>query len=249
MKYKITVITVVFNDLVGIKKTMDSVFEQSYSDFEYIVVDGSSTDGTYEEITKYEDKIDKIIHESDQGVYDAMNKAIRISEGEYIIFMNSSDVFYAPNTIEASVDLFQKPGGEAYYGDHVLISEKGQKEYIKTPRSIDMLWKKMPICHQALFVKLSWHRNNLFDIKNISSDYEIICKLYFEKKINKIDVPIANYLEGGMSETSIIKSTWERFKLATRFRLKTPLYLFFYYSTLIVYLFCKFKLSRIFKRK
>ncbi len=248
-KFKVTVVTVVFNDIAGIKKTMSSVFEQSFSDFEYVVVDGGSKDGTYEEILKQNEKIDRIIHECDLGVYDAMNKSIGISNGEYIIFMNSSDVFCSPSSLGSSVRLFNQKKEFAYYGDHILISELGSKKYIRTPNTLNALWKKMPICHQALFVKLDWHRNNLFDIDNISADYEIVCKLYLDKAIKKIDVPVVHYSEGGMSEKAILKSTWERFKLAGRFKLKGPIHLLFYYCILLTYLFLRFSLSKVWKRK
>jgi glycosyltransferase involved in cell wall biosynthesis len=248
-KYKVTVVTVVFNDVVGIKKTMSSIFEQSLSNFEYVVVDGGSSDGTYEEILKQKGKIDQIIHECDLGLYDAMNKGIGIAKGEYIIFMNSSDFFCSPNSLESAAKLFYENTELAYYGDHILVSELGRNKYIRTPDTLDMLWKKMPICHQALFVKLDWHRNNLFNIYNIAADYEIVCKLYSERAIKKVHLPIANYLEGGVSEKSILKSTWERFKLARSFKLKAPFYLFSYYLILITYLFCKFSVINIWKRK
>ena len=247
-KFEVTVVTVVFNDVVGINKTMSSVFEQSFSDFEYVVVDGGSSDGTYEEILKQNEKIDQIIHECDLGVYDAMNKGIGLGNGEYIIFMNSSDVFCGPNSLESAVKLFYEKKESAYYGDHILISELGRETYISTPDTLNALWKKMPICHQALFVKLDWHRKNLFDIDNISADYEIICKLSSDRSIKRIDVPVVNYMEGGMSEKAILKSTWERFKLAVRFKLKAPIHLFVYYCILITYLFFKFSLSNAWKR-
>ena len=246
---KITIITVVYNDLDGIRKTMDSVFSQTYPNIQYVVVDGGSNDGTYDEIQKHLNNIDKVLHERDEGVYDAMNKAIDMSEGEYVIFMNSSDSFYASNTVQLAVDLIGEEEKEAYYGDHILLSENDTERYIKTPQALGDLWKKMPICHQTLFVKLSWHKKNLFDIKNIASDYEVICKLYKDDKIKKLDLPIAIYLEGGLSEKSILISTWERFKLAKKFGLHSKFFIFFYYSILMLYLFSKFKILRILKRK
>lgn len=246
---KITIITVVYNDLDGIRKTMDSVFSQTYPNVQYVVVDGGSNDGTYDEIRKHLNKIDKVLHERDEGVYDAMNKAIDMSEGEYVIFMNSSDSFYATNTVELAVNLIGEEQKEAYYGDHILLSESGIQRYIKTPQTLGDLWKKMPICHQTLFVKLSWHKKNLFDINNIASDYEVVCKLHKDDKIKKLDLPIAIYLEGGISEKSILISTWERFKLAKKFRLHSQFFVFFYYSILMMYLFSKFKILRILKRK
>ena len=90
---KITVITVNFNNLNGLKRTIPSVLSQTYNQYEYIIVDGGSTDGSKEYIEQYSPLIDEWVSEPDKGVYNAMNKAIKMAHGEFCIFMNSGDHF------------------------------------------------------------------------------------------------------------------------------------------------------------
>ena len=107
--HKITIITVVFNASEGIKKTLKSIFSQSYKNIEIIVIDGGSTDGTIDIISDYSQYIDYFISEQDYGIYDAMNKGIRVATGEWICFMNSGDIFYSKDTVSnIFLDLDQK---------------------------------------------------------------------------------------------------------------------------------------------
>ena len=93
ISYKVTVVTVVFNDAAHIESTMLSVIGQTYKNIEYIVIDGKSNDGTTDLIKRYSDKITKWISEPDKGIYDAMNKGLALATGDYVIFMNSGDKF------------------------------------------------------------------------------------------------------------------------------------------------------------
>ena len=95
MKKKVSVITVNYNNLKGLERTISSVLSQSFSDFEYIIVDGGSTDGSKEYIESKQEYINQWVSEKDHGVYNAMNKAIRMAQGEYCIFMNSGDHFFS----------------------------------------------------------------------------------------------------------------------------------------------------------
>lgn len=97
---KFTVITVCFNAADSIARTIRSVIGQTYKDLEYIIVDGGSTDGTLDIINSYPDRISKILCEPDHGIYDAMNKGIRLSHGDYVCFMNAGDCFFSSMTLE-----------------------------------------------------------------------------------------------------------------------------------------------------
>ena len=92
---KLSVITINFNNRDGLRKTIESVVKQTYKDFEYIIIDGGSTDGSVDVIKEYADKIDYWVSEPDKGIYNAMNKGIDVAKGEYCIFMNSGDVFFS----------------------------------------------------------------------------------------------------------------------------------------------------------
>src|ERR1700755_616928 len=93
----LSVITIVYNNVRDIERTMLSVLNQTYPNIEYIIVDGASNDGTLEVIKRYETRITKLISEKDEGIYDAMNKGLAIATGDYVVFMNSGDELYAPD--------------------------------------------------------------------------------------------------------------------------------------------------------
>lgn len=96
----VTVITVVYNAKELLEETILSVLNQTYSNIEYIIVDGGSTDGTLDIIKKYQDKISKYISEPDQGIYDAMNKGMSLSKGQWLNFMNAGDSFYSNDVLQ-----------------------------------------------------------------------------------------------------------------------------------------------------
>ena len=98
MKYSI--ITINYNNADGLRRTIESVVSQTYADYEYLIIDGGSTDGSVNAIKEYEDKISYWVSEKDGGIYNAMNKGVKVAHGEYLIFMNSGDVFYNDRVIE-----------------------------------------------------------------------------------------------------------------------------------------------------
>ena len=97
---KISIITVNYNDREGLKKTIESVINQTWQDFEFIIIDGGSTDGSREVIEQYKDKIDYWISEPDKGIYNAMNKGIKAASGEFLLFLNSGDRLIDKNITE-----------------------------------------------------------------------------------------------------------------------------------------------------
>ena len=97
---KLSVITINFNNRDGLRKTIESVVNQTFKDFEYIIIDGGSTDGSVDVIKEYADRIDYWVSEPDKGIYNAMNKGIDVAKGEYCIFMNSGDCFYVNDVYE-----------------------------------------------------------------------------------------------------------------------------------------------------
>lgn len=96
---KLSIITINYNDASGLKATIESVLSQSFRDFEYIVIDGGSNDGSNEVLETYRDRIDFAVSEKDNGIYNAMNKGARHASGEYLLFLNSGDTLYSPETL------------------------------------------------------------------------------------------------------------------------------------------------------
>ena len=187
MKSKVTVITVVFNDVFNIKKTIDSVLSQTYTNLEYIIIDGGSSDGTIELISEYEGKIDVIISEKDNGIYDAMNKGIKKSTGYWLNFMNCGDVFYDSDVVEKCMKNIN--GNDLIYSDTYFSNN--------TIFKCDIV--KNRIVHQSLVYKKNLHDEfGLYlNAKGVSiSDYLffMLCK---NKKWQKVDFIISRFdLEG-----------------------------------------------------
>ena len=98
---KLSIITVNYNDAEGLERTIKSVMSQSFKDFEFIIIDGGSTDASVDVIKKYEDKIDYWVSERDGGIYPGMNKGLRQAKGEYVNFMNGGDSYYSPDVLNA----------------------------------------------------------------------------------------------------------------------------------------------------
>ena len=120
---KISVITVCRNSEETIERTLQSVACQTCKDFEYIVVDGVSTDSTLEIIDKYKSHISKFISEPDKGIYDAMNKGAKMAEGEYIVFLNADDVFIHENVLSLVAEKMKDKKADLFYGDLVFLEK------------------------------------------------------------------------------------------------------------------------------
>jgi len=181
---KISIITVVYNGIDLLPGTMQSVFAQSYQNIEYLIIDGNSTDGTQELIKQNESKITKWISEPDQGLYDAMNKGIKLATGDFLWFMNAGDRIFAADTVEKMVANYT-PETDVLYGEVILVNEKrkhlGTRSEVTTqklPKNLN--WKSlkygMCVCHQAFLPKREIAP--LYALDNLSADIEwVICCL------------------------------------------------------------------------
>ena len=149
---KLSIITVCLNEAKTIERTLKSVVDQSFTDYQYIVIDGGSTDGTLDIINNYHDRIDILISEPDTGIFNAMNKGIKAAEGEYIFFLNAGDFFADNGAIGL---LFSKsPSADLVYCDMLVKMNNGFVLRKKTPKKITkafMFGDSIP--HQATFTK------------------------------------------------------------------------------------------------
>lgn len=172
----VTVITVSYNAHSTIEQTILSVIGQTYSNIEYIIIDGGSTDGTLDVIKKYANKISYWISEPDKGIYDAMNKGIDLAKGLWINFMNSGDIFFDKNVIsnimKCDLRLYH-----VVYGKTIVNYNWGK--YIVLPNKISLLEKCMPFCHQSTFVRTEDLKDYKFNLEcKISADYNFFFILY-----------------------------------------------------------------------
>ncbi len=161
---KISIVTVVYNSVDKINETIFSILSQTYNNIEYIIVDGGSTDGTVEIIKQYADRVAYWCSEKDNGIYDAMNKALHQASGDFAIFVNSGDSLYSPDTISNMVDQITDSNA-VYYGNAIYI--KGSKN--------DMEWRGGPftkcrlsktnICHQTIFYPRIIYSKFSYDLK------------------------------------------------------------------------------------
>ena len=186
---KISIITVVWNNKDTIKDAIDSVLNQTYKDIEYIVVDGASTDGTVEIVKSYGDKITKFVSESDQGLYDAMNKGIRLATGDVVGILNSDDFYIDEFVIEKVVKVFEEKEVDSLFADLVYVKPDNVKKTVRHydssqfhPEKFAYGW--MP-AHPTFFVKRNaYEQYGLFktDYK-IAADYELLVRLLHKHKL------------------------------------------------------------------
>lgn len=198
---KISIITVCYNAIIGIEKTIQSVLSQSYPEIEYIVIDGGSTDGTVDVIQRYAEMITYFISEPDQGIYDAMNKGINVATGDWISFLNAADNYYDNKTIE-SVFANKVPfSADVVYGYTVHVFSYGK--FVRKRLPLDSFNSGMPFGHESSFVRSEIMKRYCFDTSfKIVADYNFFYNLYKKGAIfHFVDVIISEYenMEGASS--------------------------------------------------
>lgn len=201
MKYSI--ITVNYNNRDGLQRTIESVIHQSYRDFEFIIIDGGSTDGSSDLLKKYDEHITYWVSEKDNGIYNAMNKGIRQAKGEYLNFMNSGDCFYDSNVL-------QKVTNYGFNDDFIVGKdyhyniEKGKGHIsIHPPRTTMIHFFMATLDHQSSFIKRELFNESPYDESHhLVSDWIFFTeKIVIEQKhIQFIPDIICRREEGGLSE-------------------------------------------------
>ncbi|HHH35325.1 MAG TPA: glycosyltransferase [Gammaproteobacteria bacterium] len=203
----LSIITVVYNDLSALQDTYRSLCGQLDKDFEWVVVDGESSDGSAEFLKEVSNRGDlsKIVAQSekDEGIYDAMNKGIRMASGSYALFLNAGDLLYSENTVgelkqacKAGVDDAGRP--PVLFGDYVRLMPGGRELYSRA-KDPGYIKRGMPTSHQAILYPMSFLKENPYDLQyRISSDYYITCKAYsLGFPLRRVDITIARFRTGG----------------------------------------------------
>lgn len=194
-----SIITINYNNKEGLRKTFESVINQSYKDFEYIVIDGGSTDGSREVIEEYVDHIDYWVSEPDKGIYNAMNKGIKVAHGDYLNFMNSGDCLYDKNVLYNTLPYLQT---DIIMGRSLDENFHVRPYHIKKELTMIQLYANT-IDHQASFISRVLFNNTLYD-----ENYKIVSdwKFFIEKTIFQncsfsiMPVLVAIGQSGGISE-------------------------------------------------
>jgi glycosyltransferase len=208
---KVSIITSVWNNKNTIEDAIKSVLSQNYSDIEYIVVDGASSDGTIEVIKKYEYKISTFVSEKDKGIYDGLNKGVELATGDIIGFLHSDDIYADKNIISEVVEAFEKNNTDSIYGDLVYVDKEDTNKVFRYWKSGDYSFKKltngwMPP-HPTFFVKKEFYdRYGKFDLSfGIAADYDFMLRMLGKYKITTSYLPKVLYKMrvGGASNRSI----------------------------------------------
>jgi len=218
---KISIITIVFNNVKYIEKTILSIIDQTYEHIEYIIIDGGSTDGTLDVIRKYEDKIDKCISEPDEGLYDAMNKGLQMATGDFVWFVNGGDEIYDKITLEKVLAEVDK-SDDIIYGNTMMIdkygNERGERR-LTPPESLtwESLKRGMLVSHQSIMVKRGIAPR--FNLKyQVSADIDwVIQSLKNANRIRNTNLYLSRFMEGGISRKKLRKGLWERFLILTKY--------------------------------
>lgn len=183
---KVSIITVNFNNLKGLQKTMESVFSQKYANMEYIIIDGGSTDGSKEFIQSHQDRLSYWYSEKDRGIYDGMNKGISKATGDYVLFLNSGDYFSCPTILN---DVFNDKifDEDLLIGRQLYIDKSGRKGISPKLRVSDFsitYFLSSTIPHQATFIKRNlFDKIGYYDISyKVSADWVFWIKAIVENK-------------------------------------------------------------------
>ena len=212
----ISIVTVVYNGFASLEQTIKSVLNQSYSNIEYIIIDGGSTDGSLDIIKKYEDKIAIYISEPDNGLYDAMNKGIAHAKGLLIGLINSDD-WYEQNAVALVVESYNNnPQKKIFYGDKKCVLPNNDS-FIRKANNNDFLIKYhgMILNHPTMFIHNDVYKKYSYNTSLSSlSDYQLVLSAYLEDKTSFQYIPalITNYRIGGISaRLSLHKSIKENY--------------------------------------
>ena len=194
---KISVITVVLNDLLGLKRTVQSVLKQRCKDYEYVILDGGSTDGTIEYINNLQ--IEGIKRsEPDAGIYNAMNKAVRLSKGDYCLFLNSGDTFYDDEVLAKATEAIGS--SDLYVGNTVEIGNHKLIGWAPDFLTVNYLMKTS-IYHQSTFIRRELLVKYPYNESHkIVSDWEFFFERWLQGcSYEKLDFFVSNYYLGGYS--------------------------------------------------
>lgn len=216
---KISVITVVYNGAPLIGRTLKSIVSQTYTNIEYIIIDGASSDDTLKIIEPYKSKIALLHSGKDEGIYDAMNKGLKDATGDYVLFMNAGDELYDSDTIEKIFNIALE--ADVYYGNTAIVRETGEvvgDRRLSPPERLDWKSLKFGMCvsHQSFIARRLLC--DFYDLNyKVSADIDwVINVLKQSDTIVNTHQYISKFLEGGTSNKRRKKALIERFRIMVK---------------------------------
>lgn len=197
---KFSIITVCYNAVMEIERTLLSIINQDYFDKEIIVVDGLSTDGTNDIVRKYNKEINIHISERDNGIYDAMNKGLQFATGEYVIFMNAGDCFWNNSVLKQVAGRITNKQ-IVYYGD--TMYDYGEYQELKKSKISRYSITRRNICHQSIFYPRAAIQDYGYDLKyKILSDWNLNIKLFRKSGFEHISLVVSHFYANGISSNT-----------------------------------------------
>lgn len=204
-----SIITVCWNAATEIERTLKSVCNQSCASFEYIVIDGGSTDETLAIIEGYRDRVDVLVSEKDKGIYNAMNKGLRLAHGKYAIFMNAGDCFADQDVLAQVKSCIEKKKflPALIYGDYMRVSGAEESQVIPA-RTVQKAWYGMFASHQSMFYNTDYLRENNLEYDEsykIAADYKLTLEIVHKagaERVMQVPVCVSRFELGGVSHAN-----------------------------------------------
>ena len=223
---KLSIITINLNQREGLQKTLASVKEQTFQDYEHILIDGGSTDGSVDEIQSYEHAGGRLAYwrsERDTGIFNAMNKGLKQAGGEYLLFLNAGDALHDARVL---ADVFCEPhDADVVYGDATGFLEGGREHRMTSPEALSAAFLYMTsIVHPASFIKRECFNNGAYDERfRICSDWAFFYKLFLEgRRFAHIGRVVCRFDLGGISNQARMQRLQRRERKIVLCELLTP---------------------------
>lgn len=218
----ISIITVTYNAESVLNPTLESVAEQTFDNYEHIIVDGASTDGTLGLLSQWGNPRLQIHSKPDRGIYHGMNRGLKYAKGKYVIFLNAGDRFASPQTLQKYAEAAMRDP-DIIYGDTVTVDLKGEilgPRHLSAPEILTFksYLKGMLVCHQAFMVRreIAPEYSKVF---KLSADYDWCLGCIANSRVTRrrnLKAVTIHYLEGGMSQKKKFESLKERFVIMKR---------------------------------
>lgn len=218
----VTIVTITFNLIKAgreksFRQCVESIHNQTYENIEHIIIDGASNDGTVDLIKEFADKgWIKYVSEKDEGIYDAMNKGIKLAQGKYIAFLNSDDYYHGRNGVEVSVKALEKSGADFSYAPAIILNEEEGREWVVYPNTMEVFLSYPPFNHQTMFTKRSvMMEEGMFNTEfKIAGDLDFILRIFLKKyKGVAVEEIFTTYRLAGVSSKQATLSESEAVKI------------------------------------